>query len=69
MLSIYEAMYPAAGTRYVFFDEVQYTDNWELWMKVIYDSRKGYSADRHGIRQPCLGKGFRRQRHGAVERS
>lgn len=21
-------------------DEIQYTDNWELWMKVIYDSRK-----------------------------
>ena len=30
---------------------------------------KGYSADRHGIRQPCFGKGFRRQRYGAVERS
>ena len=26
--------------KYEEFDEIQYTENWELWMKVIYDSRK-----------------------------
>ena len=40
VLSIYEAMYPIEGAKYLLFDEVQYTENWELWMKVIYDSRK-----------------------------
>lgn len=40
VLSIYESLYPIEGTRYLFLDEVQYTENWELWMKVIYDSRK-----------------------------
>lgn len=42
ILSIYEAMYPIGGIRYVFLDEIQYTENWELWMKVIYDSRKDF---------------------------
>lgn len=40
VLTIYESLYPLDGTRYIFFDEIQYTENWELWMKVIYDSRK-----------------------------
>lgn len=40
VLSIYETLYPIQGTRYIFLDEIQYTENSELWMKVIYDSRK-----------------------------
>ena len=40
VLSIYESLYPIEGTRYIFLDEIQYTEHWELWMKVIYDSRK-----------------------------
>lgn len=57
VLSIYEAMYPITGTRYVFFDEVQYTDNWELWMKVIYDSRKDIRLIATGSASPILEKG------------
>ena len=57
VLSIYEAMYPITGTRYVFFDEVQYTDNWELWMKVIYDSRKDIRLIATGSASPVLEKG------------
>ena len=56
-LSIYEAMYPVTGTRYVFFDEVQYTENWELWMKVIYDSRKDIRLIATGSASPVLEKG------------
>ncbi|MBO5094633.1 MAG: AAA family ATPase, partial [Lachnospiraceae bacterium] len=40
VLTIYESLYPTEGERYLFLDEIQYTDSWELWMKVIYDSRK-----------------------------
>lgn len=57
VLSIYEAMYPTTGTRYIFFDEVQYTDNWELWMKVIYDSRKDIRLIATGSASPVLEKG------------
>lgn len=57
VLSIYESMYPIEGTRYIFFDEVQYTENWELWMKVIYDSRKDIRLIATGSASPILEKG------------
>lgn len=57
VLSIYESLYPVEGTRYVFFDEIQYTDNWELWMKVIYDSRKDIRLVATGSASPVLEKG------------
>ena len=43
--------------RYVLFDEVQYTENWELWMKVIYDSRKDIRLIATGSASPVLEKG------------
>ncbi|MCM1101029.1 MAG: ATP-binding protein [Acetatifactor muris] len=57
VLSIYESLYPVQGTRYVFFDEIQYTENWELWMKVIYDSRKDIRLIATGSASPVLEKG------------
>lgn len=58
VLSIYESLYPIEGERYIFFDEIQYTDNWELWMKVIYDSRKDIRLIATGSASPILEKGF-----------
>lgn len=57
VLSIYESLYPIEGTRYIFFDEIQYTDNWELWMKVIYDSKKDIRLIATGSASPILEKG------------
>lgn len=57
VLSIYESLYPLQGARYVFFDEIQYTENWELWMKVIYDSRKDIRMVATGSASPVLEKG------------
>ena len=57
ILSIYEAIYPVEGIRYVFLDEIQYTENWELWMKVIYDSRKDIRLIATGSANPVLEKG------------
>lgn len=57
VLSTYESLYPLEGTRYIFFDEIQYTDNWELWMKVIYDSRKDIRLIATGSASPILEKG------------
>nr|WP_300832610.1 ATP-binding protein [uncultured Acetatifactor sp.] len=56
VLSIYESLYPIEGTRYLFLDEVQYTENWELWMKVIYDSRKDIRLMATGSASPILEK-------------
>jgi hypothetical protein len=57
VLSIYESLYPIEGARYLFLDEIQYTDNWELWMKVIYDSRKDILLTATGSASPILAKG------------
>ena len=57
VLSIYESLYPIEGTRYIFLDEVQYTKNWELWMKVIYDSRRDIRMIATGSASPVLEKG------------
>lgn len=57
VLSIYESLYPIEGTRFIFLDEIQYTEDWELWMKVIYDSRKDIRLTATGSASPILEKG------------
>lgn len=57
VLAIYESLYPIEGTRYIFFDEIQYTDDWELWMKVIYDSRRDIRLVATGSASPVLERG------------
>lgn len=54
VLSIYESLYPIEGRKYIFLDEIKYTEHWELWMKVIYDVQKGYSFDGNRLGKPCL---------------
>lgn len=57
VLAVYESLYPLEGTRYIFMDEIQYTNHWELWMKVIYDSRKDIRLTATGSASPVLEKG------------
>ena len=57
VLSIYELLYPLEGTKYIFLDEIQYTEHWELWMKVIYDSRKDIRLTATGSASPILERG------------
>lgn len=57
VISAYEAMRPIDGIRYILLDEVQYTADWELWMKVIYDSRKDIRLIATGSASPTLEKG------------
>ena len=57
ILSTYETMYPVHGDKYIFLDEIQYTENWELWMKVIYDSRKDIRLVATGSASPIIEKG------------
>lgn len=57
VLSIYESLYPITGTIYIFLDEIQYADNWELWLKVIYDSRPDICLTATGSASPILEKG------------
>ncbi|MDR1134607.1 MAG: ATP-binding protein [Clostridiales Family XIII bacterium] len=57
LISIYETLHPITGERYVFFDEIQYTNDWELWMKVIYDIRSDVRLAATGSASPVLEKG------------
>ncbi|MGD8401507.1 MAG: ATP-binding protein [Bacillota bacterium] len=57
VLDIYESLYPIEGDRYLFFDEIQYAANWELWMKVLYDSRKNIRLIATGSTSPIIEKG------------
>lgn len=57
VLSIYESLSPLEGTKYIFLDEIQYSDNWELWMKVIYGSRQDIRLIATGSASPVLEKG------------
>ena len=57
VVNAYETLYPIEGDKYFFFDEVQYTDNWELWMKVLYDSRPDIKLIATGSASPVLVKG------------
>lgn len=57
VISIYALLNPNSGTKYIFFDEIQYTEHWELWMKVIYDSQKDVRLVATGSASPILEKG------------
>lgn len=57
ILSTFELLYPIEGKKYIFLDEIQYTENWELWMKVIYDSRRDIRLTATGSASPILEEG------------
>jgi predicted AAA+ superfamily ATPase len=57
VLHTYETLYPLEGERYLFFDEIQYAEQWELWLKVIYDSRQDVKITATGSASPILGRG------------
>ena len=57
IINTYETLYPIEGDIYLFFDEIQYSENWELWMKVLYDSRPDIKLIATGSSSPVLEKG------------
>ena len=57
VLRAYENAYGADGDIYFFFDEVQYAENWEVWIKTLYDSRPNLRLVATGSASPTLEKG------------
>lgn len=57
VLKIFDSLYTTNGMKYIFFDEIQYSENWELWLKVIYDTRKDICVVATGSASPVLEKG------------
>ena len=57
VLETYAELFAATGEKYVFFDEVQYAQDWERWLKVLYDSRDDLRLVATGSASPLLEKG------------
>jgi uncharacterized protein len=57
VLRAYENAYGTEGDIYFFFDEVQYAENWEVWIKTLYDSRPNLRLVATGSASPTLEKG------------
>jgi len=57
VLQVYDNFYPVEGDIYFFFDEVQYAEDWEAWVKVMYDQRPSLKLVATGSASPALEKG------------
>ena len=57
IFNTYKALYPEDGDKYLLFDEVQYAENWELWIKVIYDAQADVKLMATGSASPTLEAG------------
>ena len=56
ILRAYETLYLLEGEKYLFFDEVHYAESWELWTKVIYDTRPDIKLIATELSSPVLEK-------------
>ena len=54
----YEESTPHNGTCYYFLDEVQYADEWSLWLKDLYDNRPEIRAVATGSASPEIKRGL-----------
>ncbi len=56
VLAAYDNFFPTDDRIYFFFDEIQYAENWEIWMKVIYDSRPNSMIVATGSASPVISR-------------
>lgn len=57
LMSIYQGNVSADEQYYLFFDEIQYAQDWEMWLKVFYDSHPGWRIAATGSANPALEQG------------
>jgi len=57
VLRAYENAYGFDEEKYFFFDEVQYAENWEIWIKTLYDTKPSLRLVATGSASPALVKG------------
>ncbi len=59
VIDAYDRARPREGTRYFFLDEIQYAEDWSLWLKVLYDQRPELQLVATGSASPYIEKGAR----------
>lgn len=57
ILAEYDAMVPKDQQKYFFLDEIQYAEDWSLWLKTLYDTRSKLNLVATGSASPSLEKG------------
>ncbi|WP_425059164.1 hypothetical protein SCACP_38300 [Sporomusa carbonis] len=57
IMSIYQTNVSADDNYYLFFDEIQYAADWEMWLKVFYDTHPGWRIAATGSASPVLAQG------------
>lgn len=57
VLQSYDTAFPVSGQIYFFFDEVQYAEDWQNWVKVLYDQRPALNLVATGSASPLLENG------------
>ncbi len=57
ILAEYDAMVPQNEQQYFFLDEIQYAEDWSLWLKTLYDTRPRLNLTATGSASPSIEKG------------
>ena len=57
IIDIYQANVSAEDEYYLFFDEIQYAGDWEMWLKVFYDTHPNWRIAATGSASPVLDQG------------
>ncbi len=57
ILTEYDAMVPREKQKYFFLDEIQYAQDWSLWLKTLYDTRPNLNLTATGSASPSIEKG------------
>ena len=57
VLEVYRSMHYREGTCYYFFDEIQYAEEWSLWVKTLYDHHPEVHLVATGSASPAIEKG------------
>ena len=57
VMEAYNEFVPEQEQRFLFLDEIQYADDWSLWLKTLYDTRPQLRIVATGSASPSLEKG------------
>ena len=57
LLDLYEVNLSGDGTKYLFFDEIQYAEDWNNWLKVLYDQNPNSYVMATGSASPVITEG------------
>ena len=57
IISVYENNINLAEETYLFFDEIQYANDWDSWLKVFYDTKMSWRIAATGSASPVLVEG------------